>query len=257
MLYFNLMDANYTGNSDKILRIENLSRTVPDESGQRVVIDSFSFEFHKGKIYTVVGPSGSGKTSLLRLINRLDEKSGGEVYFENRPVEEYAVTELRSKVALVFQIPYLFPGTVASNLSYCCPDKTGLNDDTLTRYLNLVGLEAGFAKRDPDKLSVGQKQRVALARALVQEPEILLLDEPTSALDPGASRTIEDLIISLNRELKLTIIMVTHNFRQAERLNDTSLLLIDGKLIESGNSKELFGNPKNELTRRFVNGELR
>ncbi len=251
------MNKNGAKISDIILRTENLGRTVPAESSSRVVIDSISFEFHRGKIYTVVGPSGSGKTSLLRLFNRLDEKSRGEVYYENRRIAEYAVTDLRRKIALAFQIPYLFPGTVASNLSYCCPDQTVPDDSSLARYLKLVGLEEELAGRDSEKLSVGQKQRVALARALVQEPDILLLDEPTSALDPGASRTIEELITNLNNELQLTIIMVTHNFRQALRLNGVSLVLVDGKLIESGDSKALFTNPENDLTRRFVKGELR
>jgi putative ABC transport system ATP-binding protein len=121
----------------------------------------------------------------------------------------------------------------------------------------MVGLDPSFAGRDTEKLSVGQKQRVAFARALVQQPEILLLDEPTSALDPGAAKVIEELIIKLNKELNLTIIMVTHNFEQALRLAEISLVLVDGKLIESGVSRELFSNPQSDITRRFVNGDLR
>lgn len=239
------------------LRAEGVSRTVATDTAKRPIVDSFSFEFERGRVYTVVGPSGSGKTSLLRLFNRLDEKSVGEIVFNGRPVEDYPVTELRKKIALVFQIPHLFPGTVASNLAYCCDKHATRADDFAARQLSLVGLDSDLADSDPEKLSVGQKQRVALARSLVQDPEILLLDEPTSALDPGAARTIEELITRLNGELKLTIIMVTHNFRQAQRLNGISLVLVDGRLIEWGLSVELFSQPGNDLTKRFVRGELR
>lgn len=250
------MEAAGSDNHNIILRAENLERFVSTDSGPRPIIKSFSYEFGRGGIYNVVGPSGSGKSSLLRLFNRLDEKTGGIVVFDGRPIEEYPVTELRKKIALSFQVPHLFEGTVMSNLTFCCPGKV-FDKDVLTELLTRVGLDPNLAGRDTEKLSVGQKQRVALARSLVQEPEILLLDEPTSALDPGAARTVEELILRLNGDLKLTIVMVTHNFRQAQRLDGVSLLLVDGALIEWGPSEDLFNNPQNDLTRRFVRGELR
>jgi putative ABC transport system ATP-binding protein len=240
-----------------ILRAADLTRTIITAERETTIIDQFSFDFEKGKIYTIVGPSGAGKSSLLRLFNRLDEKTGGEALFRGKPVEEYAVTDLRRRIALVFQEPYLFPGTVADNLAFCCDDKNPVDDQFASHYLRLVGLDATLAVRTPDKLSVGQKQRVALARSLVQEPDILLLDEPTSALDPGAARTIEELIVNLNAELGLTIIMVTHNFKQALSLEGISLVLINGRLVESGLSSDIFEHPGHYLTRRFVNGELR
>lgn len=251
------MAENETSGKETILRTNELIRRIATEGRLSTIIDQFSFGFRAGNIYTIVGPSGAGKSSLLRLFNRLDEKTGGEILFKGKPVEEYKVTELRRRVALVFQEPHLFPGTVVDNLSFCCDDKHPADDQFASHFLGLVGLESELAGRTPEKLSVGQKQRVALARSLVQEPEILLLDEPTSALDPGATRTIEDLIVRLNTELHLTIIMVTHNFRQALRLNGISLVLINGRLIEAGESGELFDRPQNDLTRRFVNGELR
>jgi putative ABC transport system ATP-binding protein len=240
-----------------ILSADKLTRSVATSSGIKPIIDSFSFAFDSHGIYTIVGPSGSGKTSLLRLFNRLDEKRSGQVLFHDRPVEQYPVTELRRKIALVFQVPFLFPGTVNSNLAYCCPEKTKPDESFSTRFLNLVGLETELADRDVETLSVGQKQRVALARALVLEPEILLLDEPTSALDPGAAKTIEDLIVALNRRLGLTIIMVTHNFRQALDLDGISLVIVGGEMIETGLSRELMAHPRHETTRKFIAGELR
>jgi putative ABC transport system ATP-binding protein len=251
------MEGNSAAGDTPVLAADRLTRSIRAEGQPRTIIDSFSFSFERGQMYTVVGPSGSGKTSLLRLLNRLDEKSGGTVLFAGRPIEEYAVTELRRKVALVFQIPHMFPGTVASNLTYCCQEKSPDATAFAAKYLSLVGLDAEFAGRDPEKLSVGQKQRVALARSLVQEPEVLLLDEPTSALDPGAARTVEDLIIQLNRDLRLTIIMVTHNFKHALALDGISLLLIDGRLVDHGPSRDIFDRPANDMTRRFLNGDLR
>jgi len=244
-------------NGDTILSARNLTRSVMTESGRRTIVDAFSFEFATGRIYTVVGPSGAGKTSLLRLFNRLDEKSGGELSFRGRAVGEYRVPDLRRKIGLVFQIPYLFPGTVLSNLTYGCRPKGDDNSELAARFLAMVGLERDMIERDPEKLSVGQKQRVALARALVLEPEILLLDEPTSALDPGAARTIEELIVKLNRDLGLTIIMVTHDFSQALRFDGISLMLAGGRMLEWGPSRRLFSDPGDATTRRFINGELR
>ena len=246
-----------THSQDIILESDDLSRTVLSDGAPKEIVKPISYKFEQGKIYGLVGPSGAGKSSLLRLFNRLDEKSGGQLLFHNRPVDEYEVTELRQKISLVFQIPHLFPGTVAGNLYYCCPDLQKSNGADVKQVLSMVGLDTSFAGRDSEKLSVGQKQRVALARSLVQQPEILLLDEPTSALDPGAAKVIEELINKLNEELKLTIIMVTHNFEQALRMADISLVLVDGKLIESGPSRELFESPSSDITRKFINGNLR
>lgn len=240
-----------------ILKARNLTRVIHTDARPHTIIDDISYSFGSGKIYTIVGPSGAGKSSLLRLFNRLDEKSGGEVHFRGQPIESYPVTDLRRQIALLFQEPYLFAGSVADNLIYCCKERKKADPEFTAHYLGLVGLDPSLAERSHEKLSVGQKQRVALARILVQEPEILLLDEPTSALDPGAARTIEELITKLNRELHLTIIMVTHNFRQALRLEGASLVVVNGRLIESGMSKDIFERPANEITRRFVNGELR
>lgn len=251
------MVKNNSVSNNVILEAIDITRSIQSDGETRQIVQPFSFKFNQGKIYSLVGPSGAGKSSFLRLLNRLDEKTEGWLLFHNQPAEDYQVTELRRKISLVFQIPHLFSGTVAGNLYYCCPDPKVVDNEEVGTFLSMVGLDPAFADRDPEKLSVGQKQRVAFARSLVQQPEILLLDEPTSALDPGAAKIIEELIIKLNKELKLTIIMVTHNFEQAVRLAEISLVLVDGKLIEAGKSQELFRNPQSDVTRRFINGDLR
>jgi putative ABC transport system ATP-binding protein len=160
----------------------------------------------------VVGPSGAGKSTLLRLLNRLDDPDAGEVRLDGRDVRDYDVLDLRRRVELVGQVPVTFPGTVADNLGV--PDAGPL--------LERVGLPAALADRDAERLSVGEAQRMALARSLAREPEVLVLDEPTSALDPGAKAGVERLIRSLADE-GLTVVMVTHDERQADQLADHRL----------------------------------
>ncbi|MCK5125569.1 MAG: ATP-binding cassette domain-containing protein [candidate division Zixibacteria bacterium] len=252
------MDGAHVTTPDAILDIKGLNRSVLVKPGaKRIIIDDFNFSFSEGQIYTIVGPSGSGKSSLLRLLNRLDERDDGEIIFQGESIDSIPVQALREKIALVFQMPYVFPGTVESNLLYSRSKKHENERNELIDLLNRVGLDEMYLPRNPENLSLGQQQRVALARSLSMEPEILLLDEPTSALDPGASRTIEELLTNLNQTMNLTLIIVTHNFRQALRLGGISLVLIDGRIIEAGPTKELFENPANEQTRKFIAGELR
>lgn len=236
-----------------ILETRNLTRQVSKNSSIVKTVDSISFRFNKGSIYNVVGPSGAGKSSFLRLLNRLDEPTGGEVLFYDQPLPSYRPTEIRKKVSMLFQIPYLFSGTVRDNLNYCCPHGGNLDIDF---QLQRVGLKMDFADQDANDLSVGEKQRVAIARSLVQGPEVLLLDEPTSALDPSSSRTIEELILSLVDELCLTAIIVTHNPEQALRLGGRALLMVDGKLVEAGEAREVLTDPATDSGRKYIRREL-
>ena len=236
-----------------IIETRDLSREIARDGTTVRTVDSVSYKFNKGLIHNIVGPSGAGKSSFLRLLNRLDEATGGEALFYDRRLQSYDPTELRKKISMLFQTPYLFPGTVRDNLSYCCPEKAKLNAENL---LERVGLRSEFADKNADSLSVGEKQRVAIARSLVQEPEVLLLDEPTSALDPASSRKIEELILSLAKDLCLTVIIVTHNPEQALRLGGRALLLVGGRLIESGGANEVLTDPTTEEGRKYINREL-
>jgi len=236
-----------------ILETENLTRTATKNGNVFKVIDSISTQFQKGMIYNVIGPSGAGKTSFLRLLNRLDEPSGGTIVFHGKPVRSYRPTQLRRKINLLFQTPYLFEGTIRSNLEYCCENR---GTEYYESILEKVGLKKGDINNTTSELSEGEKQRVALARSLTLNPEILLLDEPTSALDPTYSRKIEELILSLSTGLGLTIIIVTHNPEQALRLGGRSLLLVKGQLIETGETSEMLNTPKTESGRKYINREL-
>ncbi len=184
-----------------------------DGDGGVPIVAGFSARIPATGLTAVVGPSGAGKTTLLRLLNRLDDPDGGEVLLDGRDVRSYDVIALRKRVQYVGQVPVTFPGTVADNVAAASPDAD------VAALLARVGLDPALATRSADRLSVGEAQRMCLARALALEPECLLLDEPTSALDAGSRGGIETLVRSLADD-GLTVVMVTHDRRQAEELAD-------------------------------------
>ncbi len=236
-----------------ILETKNLTRIAAKNGNGFKVIDSICTQFQKGMIYNIIGPSGAGKTSFLRLLNRLDEPTDGMILFHDKLLVSYPPTEIRRKINLLFQTPYLFDGSIRSNLEYCCENR---EIEYYENILEKVGLRSSYINHNTSELSEGEKQRVALARSLTLDPEILLLDEPTSALDPTYSRKIEELILSLSSEFGLTVIIVTHNPEQALRLGGRSLLLVKGRLIETGETLEMLKSPKTESGRKYINREL-
>ena len=173
----------------------------------------------------VVGPSGAGKSTLLRLLNRLADPDEGVVRFHNTDVRELDPLELRRRVGLVPQLPAPVPGTVADNVCFG-PRLHGEEVDP-ERPLRLAGLDPSFAERDASRLSVGEQQRVMLARALALEPEVLLLDEPTASLDEDAKAAVERALRGLGG---VSLVLVTHDAAQAERLAERTVRLRDGRV---------------------------
>jgi putative ABC transport system ATP-binding protein len=197
----------------------------------RQVLDSVSAEVPTGAT-AIVGPSGSGKSTLLRLLNRLADPDSGSVAYRDRPLAEYDPLELRRRVSLVPQLPALLDGTVASNLGYAAR-LAGVALDC-GRCLVLAGLDPEFAERDVSRLSVGEQQRAMLARALAQRPEVLLLDEPTSALDHAARDAIEATLAELRRELRVSLVIVSHDPGQARRLGEWIVRIEEGRAVAAG-----------------------
>lgn len=183
-------------------------REVRVDGDDGPIVEGFSARIPAQGLTAMVGPSGAGKTTLLRLLNRLDDPDAGTVLLDGVDVQDYDVLDLRRRVQYVGQVPVTFPGTVEDNLG-------GHGDGLLAR----VGLAPALATREADRLSVGEAQRLCLARALRLDPEVLALDEPTSALDVGSKAGIERLVRSLADE-GLTVVMVTHDPRQADELAD-------------------------------------
>jgi len=220
---------------DTVLETRNLSRAITG----KVLVNDISVKVRKGEIVAVVGPSGAGKSSFLRLINRLDEPTGGTVYLAGQDYKQLAPRDLRRRVGMVMQSAHLFPGTVAENLRFG-PRQHGedLLASEIDSLLEEMGLE-GFADRDVQNLSGGEAQRVSLARTLANKPEVLLLDEPTSALDDRAEREIEALLRRVLRGQHLTALIVTHDTAQAERIADRAILIDAGRLILDGTVEEV------------------
>jgi ABC-type methionine transport system ATPase subunit len=223
-------------------------------AGEAEILRGVTFAVQAGEVFSVVGPSGAGKSTLLRTINRLVESTAGNIFLDGAPIEEINPLELRRRIGMVFQLPALFGDTVEDSVLYGVRLAGKCAD--VERLLGLAGLAPSLASRNPQSLSVGQQQRVSIARALALEPEVLLMDEPTSALDQVARQRIEDLIGQLNKELGLTIVVVSHALDQVERIADRVVLLIDGRSEGEWSKEEFFGKAVGEKARRFVEGEL-
>ena len=218
-----------------ILQTDHLSRVVGDAR----LVDDISVQVEKGDIVATVGPSGAGKSSFLRLLNRLDEPTSGTVWLEGIDYRTILPQELRRRVGMVMQLPYLFSGTVADNIHFG-PRQRGeeLPPETVEQLLERVGM-AGYAGRDVSNLSGGEAQRVSLARTLANSPEVLLLDEPTSALDEATQRGVEDLICSIIHQQDLTCLIVTHDTQQAARMATHVMALEAGRVVKYGPVEEI------------------
>lgn len=229
------MNTSTQRDAPPVLRAEKLGRSVPG----KILIADATFDLYSGETLAIVGPSGSGKTSLLRLLNRLDEPTSGTVYLDAADYRQIAPRDLRRRVGMVMQRPYLFPGTVADNLRFG-PKQRGeiLSDVRIEELLSAVGL-AGYASRDVANLSGGEGQRVSFARTLANSPEVLLLDEPTSALDEDSKSEIEKIIVQIRQEQGIPCVLVTHDAAQAVRLAQRALVLEAGQIVRAGNIQEV------------------
>jgi ABC-type methionine transport system ATPase subunit len=221
--------------------------------GGTEILKDVDVAIRDGGVTAVVGPSGAGKSTLLRAINRLIEPTSGEVFLDGEPTSGLDPLELRRRVGMVFQIPALFGNSVKDAVLYGA--RLSNEDADPGRLLEMVGLSASLAERDPQTLSVGQQQRVAIARALALQPEVLLLDEPTSALDEGARRRIEELVTDLNSRLGLTMVFVSHDLSQVERVADRVVVLAEGESMGEWDRENFFSRA-GERARRYIAGRL-
>jgi putative ABC transport system ATP-binding protein len=217
------------------LETKDLSRSV----GGKALVAGVSIKVAPGELVAIVGPSGAGKSSLLRLVNRLDEPTGGTVMLDGAEYQTIAPRELRRRVGMVMQMAYLFPGTVAANIAFG-PRQRGeeLTSTQIAALLERVGLP-GYAQRDVTHLSGGEAQRVSVARTLANAPEALLLDEPTSALDEASARGVEQLVVELVGEHRMACLMVTHNKAQALRVAARTMVMETGRVRAIGPTREV------------------
>ncbi|TBR38959.1 MULTISPECIES: methionine ABC transporter ATP-binding protein [Dyella] len=223
----------------------------------------FNLEIADGEVFGIIGHSGAGKSTLIRLINLLERPSGGRILIgdtDMTALDDAGLRAQRQRIGMIFQhFNLLASQTVADNIAFPMRlagerDARAIRarvDELLTR----VGLSA-HADKYPSQLSGGQKQRVGIARALANRPSILLCDEATSALDPQTTASVLELLAEINRELKLTIVLITHEMDVVRRVCDRVAVLDAGQIVEMGSVADVFLHPQHATTRRFVNEAL-
>lgn len=208
-----------------------------------VALDNVDLKVEEGEILALLGPNGSGKSTLLKILALLENPTRGEVYFHNAKISNQNRERTRMETTMVFQKATLFNTTVYNNIAYGLKIRKVPKNEIQERVnmaLKLVRLE-GFQKKYAKKLSGGEQQRVALARALILNTNLLLLDEPIANLDPKNASIIEEIITSINREHKTTIVIATHNMFQAKRFPHRIALMENGRIGEIGEPVEIFG----------------
>ncbi len=241
-----------------IIRTENLSKCF---KGTIHALKDVNTEIKRGEVVVIIGPSGSGKSTYLRSLNRLEEPTGGHIYFEDIDIMDPKtdINLMRRKMGMVFQQFNLFPHmTVLKNMTVgpvklLKMDKAEAEEKALS-LLRRVGLE-DRANAYPSQLSGGQKQRVAIVRALCMNPDVMLFDEPTSALDPEMVGEVLDVMKSLAMD-GMTMIVVTHEMGFAKEVADRVIFMCDGAVEEEGLPEQIFTNPQSPRTKQFLQSIL-
>lgn len=241
-----------------MITVNNLKKTF----GDLEVLSGINEHINKGEVVVVIGPSGSGKSTFLRCLNLLETPTDGEIFIDGEKINDpkVDVNRIRQKMGMVFQHFNLFPHlTIIKNVTLAPVllkkmTKQQAHDKAL-ELLGKVGL-ADKADAYPSQLSGGQKQRVAIARALAMEPEIMLFDEPTSALDPEMVGEVLDVMKSLAKS-GMTMVVVTHEMGFAKEVGTRVLFMDQGVVMESGKPGEIFDDPKNERTQKFLSSVLK
>jgi phosphate transport system ATP-binding protein len=254
--------------NDSLFKVTDLDLWYSDHQA----LNKINMEIQKNTINAFIGPSGCGKSTFLRVLDRMNDLIDsvtikGEVLFEGKNIyTDMDILELRRRVGMVFQKPNPFPMTIFDNVAYGPKLYKKYKKSELFDKVESALKQAALWDEVKDRLNTsalglsgGQQQRLCLARTLAVNPDVVLMDEPTSALDPISTAKIEELMIELKKDY--TIIVVTHNMQQASRVSDiTSFFLIDDKrrgyLVESGETSEIFLNPKDKRTEDYISGKF-
>ena len=256
------------------IKIKNLIKKYQLNNGKGLVaVNNVNLDIGQGDIYGIMGLSGAGKSTLIRLLNRLEEPTSGEILVKQEIVDKKDNTvtgyedknilkfnmkmlrEYRKKTGMIFQhFNLLNSRNVAENVAFPLEISKWKKKDIEKRVdelLEIVGL-SDKKQNYPEQLSGGQKQRVAIARALANNPKILLSDEATSALDPRTTNSILELLKDINKKFGITIILITHQMEVIKKICNKTAIMSDGRIIEKGETKEIFLNPKTDLAKEFV-----
>ena len=241
-----------------MIELEQISKTFADAGREVHAVNNVSLTIRNGDVFGIIGFSGAGKSTLVRCINLLERPTEGSVRIDGKELTRMPAKELRQarrKIGMIFQHFNLMPSrTIFGNVAY--PLKgSGLRKDQIAekvrKLLDLVGI-ADKENAYPSQLSGGQKQRAAIARALANDPDILLCDEATSALDPQTTKAILKLLERLNRELGITLVVITHEMAVVKEICNRVAVMDHGRVVEEGEVFSVFASPKEELTRSFI-----
>ena len=246
-----------------MIEIQNLTKVYHTPSGDVHALDDVSLSIKTGEIFGIIGLSGAGKSTLIRCINMLEKPTSGSVQVDGKEMTALSKEELRrerQKISMIFQhFNLLSSRNVVENIMFPLEIAKADKEESRKRaleLLELVGL-SDKAKAYPSQLSGGQKQRVGIARALANRPQLLLSDEATSALDPQTTRSILELLKYINKELGLTILLITHDMNVVKQVCDRVAVMKDGKIVETNNVLKLFTEPESPVSRSFINSIVR
>lgn len=235
--------------------------------GKKQVLKNINITFPKNKVTALIGPSGCGKSTLLRCFNRMHDLSPdahieGKFLLDEQDIynQKISATEVRRRIGMVFQKANTFPKSIYENINYGLKindvpkaDRPGIVEQALKESYLWDEVKDNL-DMPATRLSGGQQQRLCIARTVALRPEVILMDEPCSALDPLSTAKIEELIVELKKDY--TILIVTHNMQQAQRIADKTVFMYLGEIIESGNTKSIFTDPQEELTTNYVKGHF-
>ncbi|MCL2288438.1 MAG: phosphate ABC transporter ATP-binding protein PstB [Candidatus Bathyarchaeota archaeon] len=237
--------------------------------GQKQVLKSVNLAIKPNTVTAIIGPSGCGKSTFLRCFNRMHElaanaKMDGKILLDGKDIYDRKIdpVQIRRRVGMVFQKPNPFPtmniyDNVAAGLKLTGAKNGKYLDEIVKRSLEQATLwdeVKDDLKKPGNSISGGQQQRLCIARAIALQPEVILMDEPCSALDPIATAKIEKLVIELKQNY--AVVIVTHNMQQASRISDYTAFMYMGKLVEFGETNQIFENPKDKLTEKYITGEF-
>jgi D-methionine transport system ATP-binding protein len=246
-----------------MIEIKNVTKIYSTKRKQVVGVDNVSLTIQDGEIFGIIGYSGAGKSSLLRCLNLLERPTYGQIIIDGvdlTTLNNKQLRQARLKIGMIFQHFYLVSSkTVFENVAFALKAAKKPKEEIEKRVNELLEMVGLSDKRDayPSQLSGGQKQRVGIARALANDPTVLLCDEATSALDPSTTKSILTLLKKINRELGITIVLITHEMEVVKDICDRVAVMQNGKIIELGTVYDIFTNPKEELTKSFINSVLR
>ncbi|WP_088071389.1 methionine ABC transporter ATP-binding protein [Gottfriedia luciferensis] len=241
-----------------MIQINNVSKTYKGKKGTVTAVQDVSLSIAAGEIFGMIGYSGAGKSTLLRMLNGLETPTSGEVIINGQSISKCSSSQLRKarqKIGMIFQhFNLLWSRTVLENILFPLEIAKIPKNESINRakeLIKLVGLE-GRENAYPSELSGGQKQRVGIARALANNPDVLLCDEATSALDPETTDSILSLLTNINKELGITIILITHEMHVIQKICQRVAVMENGKVVEEGNVVDVFTHPQQSITKKFV-----